>query len=51
MEREAIEDEGRRDGDRDRVQNVGVEETDDREFSSLEDVGLPPAENPPVDDV
>ena len=51
MEREAIEDEGRRDQDRSRVANIGVEETDDREFSSVEDVGDSPGENPAVDDV
>lgn len=51
MEREAIEDEGRHDQDRSRVGNVGVEETDDREFSSVEDVGDAPSENPAVDDV
>lgn len=51
MERETIEDEGRRDQDRGRVGNVGVEETDDREFSSVEDVGDAPSENPAVDDV
>jgi hypothetical protein len=51
MEREAIEDQGRRDQDRSRVGNLGVEETDDREFSSVEDVGDAPGENPTVDDV
>ena len=51
MEREAIEEEGRHDQDRGRVGNVGVEETDDREFSSVEDVGDAPSENPAVDDV
>ena len=51
MDNEAIEDQGRRDQDRSRVANIGVEETDDREFSSVEDVGEAPAENPAVDDV
>lgn len=49
MEREAIEDQGRRDQDRSRVQNIGV--GDDEEFSSVEDVGTEPGENPAVDDV
>jgi hypothetical protein len=53
MEREAIEDQGRRDQDRGRVNNVGVEDlgSDDQEFASVEDVGTAPGENPPVDDV
>lgn len=53
MEREAIDDEGRRDQDRSRVRNSGIEDagTDDQEFSSVEDVGMPPSENPAVDDV
>jgi hypothetical protein len=51
MENEAIEDQGRRDQDRSRVANTGVEGTDDREFSSVEDVGDAPGENPTVDDV
>lgn len=53
MDRDAIEDEGRRDEDRRRVDNVGADEPgiDDEEFSSVEDVGTPPAENPAVDDV
>ena len=53
MEREAIDDEGRRDQDRSRVRNTSIEEpgTDDQEFSSVEDVGTPPSENPAVDDV
>ena len=51
MEREAIEEQCRRDSDRSRVTNTGVEETDDREFSSVEDVGEAPSENPAVDDV
>jgi hypothetical protein len=53
MEREAIDDEGRRDQDRSRVLNSGIEDagTDDQEFSSVEDVGTPPSENPAVDDV
>jgi hypothetical protein len=53
MEREAIEEQGRRDQDRGRVANAGVEDlgSDDQEFSSVEDVGTPPGENPTVDDV
>jgi hypothetical protein len=53
MEREAIDDEGRPDQDRSRVRNRGIEDagTDDQEFSSVEDVGMPPSENPAVDDV
>jgi hypothetical protein len=53
MERETIEDEGRRDQDRSRVRNTGIEDvgTDDQEFSSVEDTGAPPSENPAVDDV
>ena len=38
MERETIDDEG-------------LPGTDDQEFSSVEDVGMPPSENPAVDDV
>jgi hypothetical protein len=38
MEREAIDDEA-------------PPGTDDQEFSSVEDVGMPPSENPAVDDV
>ena len=49
MDRDEIEEGGRRDQDRDRVANVGVD--DEEEFASLDDVGTPPAENPPVDDV
>ncbi len=54
MEREAIEDEGRRDQDRSRVENVGAGDelgTDDAEFASVEDTGPAPGENPAVDDV
>jgi len=54
MERETIEDHGRRDQDRSRVDNaVGADElgTDDGEFASVEDTGPGPSENPPVDDV
>ena len=48
-----MEDQGRRDGDRGRVANVGAEElgADDQEFSSVEDTGMEPSENPAVDDV
>lgn len=48
-----MEDQGRRDGDRSRVDNVGAEDlgADDQEFSSIEDVGAEPSENPAVDDV
>jgi hypothetical protein len=48
MEREAIEEHGRRGGDRGGVENLG---TDDVEFSSVEDTGAEPSENPAVDDV
>ncbi len=53
MEREANEDQGRRDADRSRVDNVGVEDLggDDEEFASVEDTGRGPSENPAVDDV
>ena len=53
MDNEAIEDGGRRDQDRRRVDNSGADEPgiDDEEFSSVEDVGSAPAENPAVDDV
>jgi hypothetical protein len=45
MERDAMEDRTRPGG--------GIEEigTDDQEFSSIEDVGAEPSENPAVDDV
>ena len=55
MEREAIEDQGRRDQDRSRVANAagGGDDlgTDDAEFASVEDTGPEPGENPTVDDV
>jgi hypothetical protein len=47
MERESIQGQGRRD-------QAGSEEhlgTDDQEFSSVEDVGNEPSENPAIDDV
>ena len=47
MERESIQGQGRRE----RVnpeENLG---TDDEEFSSVEDVGNEPSENPAIDDV
>ncbi|HEX3549355.1 MAG TPA: hypothetical protein VHT53_03230 [Candidatus Elarobacter sp.] len=48
-----MEDQGRRDQDRDRVGNVGADElgTDDEEFASVEDTGHEPSENAAVDDV
>ena len=48
-----MEEEGRRDQDRSRVENAGADDlgTDDQEFSSIEDVGALPSENPAVDDV
>ena len=53
MEREASEEQGRRDSDRSRIANVGAEDlgADDQEFSSVEDTGREPSENPAVDDV
>ena len=53
MDRDAIEEDGRRDQDRSRVENAGADDlgTDDQEFSSIEDVGALPSENPAVDDV
>jgi hypothetical protein len=53
MEREAAEEQGRRDSDRSRVGNVGADDLggDDEEFSSVEDTGPEPSENPAVDDV
>ena len=53
MEREANEDQGRRDGDRARIDNAGGDaiELDDREFASVDDTGPEPAENPQLDDV
>jgi hypothetical protein len=47
MERDASEEHGRRDSV-DEVDELGV---DDQEFSSVEDVGAEPSENPAVDDV
>ena len=46
MERESIQGQGRR-------EQAGVESlgTDDEEFSSVEDVGNEPSENPAIDDV
>jgi hypothetical protein len=47
MERESIQGQGRR-------EQAGSEEhlgTDDEEFSSVEDVGNEPSENPAIDDV
>ncbi|MDQ6943991.1 MAG: hypothetical protein M3169_15950 [Candidatus Eremiobacteraeota bacterium] len=48
MERESIEEHGRTGNSSGRVENLGV---DDEEFSSVEDVGDAPSENPAVDDV
>ncbi len=47
MERESIQGQGRRE-DRSQAENLG---TDDQEFSSVEDVGNEPSENPAIDDV
>ena len=48
MEREANEEHGRRDDQRGDDEFLGE---DEREFSSVEDVGDAPGESPPVDDV
>jgi len=47
MERESIQGQGRRE-QADGAENLG---TDDEEFSSIEDVGNEPSENPAIDDV
>ena len=46
MERESIQGQGRR--EQNDVESLG---TDDEEFSSVEDVGNEPSENPAIDDV
>jgi hypothetical protein len=48
MERESIEEHGRTGNSSGREESLGA---DDEEFSSVEDVGTPPSENPAVDDV
>jgi hypothetical protein len=53
MERETMDDRGPRDGARGRGADTGAEQlgVDDQEFSSVEDTGTEPSENPAVDDV
>jgi len=48
MERESIQGQGRREQAPSVEENLG---TDDQEFSSVEDVGNEPSENPAIDDV
>jgi len=51
MERETIPDEPRPEHGRHRSSGIEEPGTDDQEFSSVEDVGMPPRENPAIDDV
>jgi hypothetical protein len=48
MERESIQGHGRREQAQTADETLG---TDDQEFSSVEDVGNGPSENPAIDDV
>ncbi|MEA2784063.1 MAG: hypothetical protein QOF71_167 [Candidatus Eremiobacteraeota bacterium] len=48
MERESIQGQGRREQARSGEETLG---SDDEEFSSVEDVGNEPSENPAIDDI